>query len=177
MIRKHALLSSLALTLGFVACSKAEEPAAAPAPAKAEAAAESAPQVEPVFAAYERARAQLADDQADVAAVAGELEKAARDAAAGAPAKAKPHLEALAGAAKQLGTTSGGDIEAIRLAYGDVSKHLVALVAAYPALGEKRHVFECPMAKGYQKWVQVEEEMANPYMGKAMLACGMKSKW
>jgi hypothetical protein len=33
------------------------------------------------------------------------------------------------------------------------------------------------MAEGYQKWVQVSSEMANPYMGKKMLKCGSEATW
>jgi hypothetical protein len=32
------------------------------------------------------------------------------------------------------------------------------------------------MARGYQKWVQTGDDMANPYMGKRMLKCGGKVK-
>jgi threonine/homoserine/homoserine lactone efflux protein len=34
------------------------------------------------------------------------------------------------------------------------------------------HVFECPMAKGYKRWVQPTDELENPYMGQEMLTCG-----
>jgi hypothetical protein len=33
------------------------------------------------------------------------------------------------------------------------------------------------MAKGYRKWVQADQQLANPYMGKEMLVCGGESKW
>jgi membrane fusion protein, copper/silver efflux system len=71
----------------------------------------------------------------------------------------------------------GGDIEAQRLTYGELSKPLVALTAHVPALREGRHVFVCPMAKGYQKWLQAEPSLRNPYFGARMLTCGEESDW
>lgn len=68
-------------------------------------------------------------------------------------------------------------IDALRLAYGELSKPLVALASAVPALREGRHVFECPMAKGYQKWLQAEPSLRNPYFGAKMLTCGEESVW
>ncbi len=70
-----------------------------------------------------------------------------------------------------------GDIEAIRLTYGELSKSLVALVSASAPLREGRFVFECPMARGYQKWIQKEPSLRNPYFGAAMLTCGDESRW
>jgi len=70
-----------------------------------------------------------------------------------------------------------GDIEAIRLTHGELSKSLVALVSASAPLREGRFVFECPMAKGYQKWIQREPSLRNPYFGAAMLTCGDESRW
>ena len=36
------------------------------------------------------------------------------------------------------------------------------------------HVFYCPMAK--KDWVQQTTKVANPYMGKDMLTCGVEKK-
>lgn len=68
-------------------------------------------------------------------------------------------------------------IEAMRLTYGDLSKPLVAIASAVPALRDGRHVFMCPMAKGYQKWLQAEPSLRNPYFGAKMLTCGEESTW
>ena len=38
-------------------------------------------------------------------------------------------------------------------------------------------MFACPMVQIYQKWVQREEKMATPYMGKKMLECGSANEW
>ncbi len=64
------------------------------------------------------------------------------------------------------------DLVKARAAFGELSRAVVAVVAADPSLQPGRFLFQCPMAKGYQRWVQLEEKMANPYMGKRMLECG-----
>jgi hypothetical protein len=89
---------------------------------------------------------------------------------------AKHHLEALAAAAEAL-PQAGEELGAVRQKFANVSQHLVGVIAAEPSLAEGRYVFECPMVEGYQKWVQAKNEIANPYMGSAMLDCGMVSKW
>jgi Cu(I)/Ag(I) efflux system membrane fusion protein len=88
----------------------------------------------------------------------------------------KKPLEDLAGRAAKL-KTELGDIGQARSAFGDLSRAFVQLLAAAPPLRQGRHIFECPMAEGYQKWVQVSSEMANPYMGKKMLKCGSEATW
>lgn len=129
-----------------------------------------------VLATYERARALLAGDQTSgLAEAAGELERAATAAAAAASPEAAAHHTALASAAKDLGTAA--DLDAARLAFGEVSRHVVALLVADKTLAEGKHIFECPMAKGYQKWVQPTAKLENPYMGQRMLSCGSASTW
>ena len=117
-----------------------------------------------VLAAYEKVRVQLAAD-----AGAG---LAARELAAQAKAAGLADLAASAGTLAQTAT-----MDEARTAFATVSQHVVALIATNPDLARGRHVFECPMVKGYNKWVQVSQDMANPYMGKAMLACGGASTW
>ena len=117
-----------------------------------------------VLAAYEKVRFQLADD-----AGAG---LAARELAAQAKTAGLAELAASADTLAQAPS-----LDQARDAFGAVSKQVVALIATNPDLARGRHVFECPMVKGYNKWVQVSDDMANPYMGKAMLACGGESTW
>ena len=69
------------------------------------------------------------------------------------------------------------DPAALRLYFGAVSKAVVTLLVNTPNLQKGRHIFYCPMAKGYTKWVQNNTEIENPYMGQKMLKCGGKSKW
>jgi Cu(I)/Ag(I) efflux system membrane fusion protein len=129
-----------------------------------------------VLARYEALRAALADDKG--AAIAAELPAlrtavaalAADKAAAGA-ADLQKGLDGLAAAT----TTKDGaavDLKAARVAFGELSRGVVAAIAADPALQAGRFLFECPMAAGYQRWVQNSATMANPYMGKRMLECG-----
>lgn len=54
---------------------------------------------------------------------------------------------------------------------------MVALAAEDPSLTEGRRVFSCPMAEGYQQWVQTSGKPENPYMGQQMLACGGAGSW
>ena len=119
-----------------------------------------------VLAAYERARMLLADDQmTGLADAARAIEKSATSAS----------FPAVASAAAKLATTT--EIEAAREQFGEVSRALVAVIANDKTLAKGQHIFECPMVKGYKKWVQPSDEMANPYMGKKMLACGGESSW
>lgn len=82
----------------------------------------------------------------------------------------------LAGAAKDL--ADARNVVDARKAFGDVSKAMVALVEA----NEKRkkgkvelptlHLFECPMASPYGRWLQDASAISNPYMGSRMPRCG-----
>lgn len=114
-------------------------------------------------------------------------EKLAADDLAGAQAQAKLVAEAAtkaaadAGAAKQglldiathaRATAAATEIGAARLAFGDLSRDTVALMVGNPSLRAGRFLFLCPMATGYQKWVQTTQSLTNPYWGKRMLTCG-----
>jgi hypothetical protein len=115
---------------------------------------------------YEVLRAALAADKLDQApALAVKL---------AASAKAAKQKQ-IAGAASSIKAGQSGDD--LRRAFGEISKSLVALLVAHPNLAAKRHIFECSMAQGYQKWVQTRAELENPYMGGRMLRCGSASKW
>lgn len=119
-----------------------------------------------MLAAYERARALLADDQMKgLPEVAREIERTATAA----------KFSGIATSAAKLASTN--DIEAARASFGDVSRELVTVLASDKDLAKGQYVFECPMVKGYRKWVQPNQDMANPYMGKKMLACGGESDW
>lgn len=155
--------------------------APAPKPADTEPAAAKTAEQEPAEAAlaeYETVRAALAED--DIAAAvnaAPKLQEKAASAAGVAKDERRPHFEALAKAAEELATSAPDDAAAARNAFGEASRAVVALLAEAPELREGRHVFECPMAKGFKKWVQSDEQLANPYMGQKMLTCGGGSEW
>jgi Cu(I)/Ag(I) efflux system membrane fusion protein len=82
--------------------------------------------------------------------------------------------EGIAAAAK---LAAAQDIQVARQAFGDTSNSLVRLTGADTALSEGRHLFRCPMAEGYQHWIQTSKERKNPYMGQNMLACGSNVEW
>ena len=112
--------------------------------------------------AYEAVRVKLANDQLPGDS-ADQLARRATEAGA---------TEVYAAAAK---LQSIQEIEAARKQFGEVSRELVERWKKAPP-PDTLHVYECPMAQGYGKWLQKEEQMANPYMGQRMLECGSKSE-
>lgn len=184
--------TAVVLAVLTAACNKSDDTAEAPAQAKTEAepaaATEPAATTEPaqpaaapaegevvaaVLGPYETIREALVADQgAPVAAAAGKLAGAARAAEGAAADELDPHLAELATKADELAKVAADDLAAMRLAFGEVSRAMVALVEAAPEQAESVHVFECPMASGYKRWVQGDGELANPYMGQSMPACG-----
>jgi len=128
-----------------------------------------------VLARYEALRAVLADDKgAAIAAELPALRTAVTAIAADKAAGAADLQKGLDGLAAATATKDGAavDLKAARVAFGELSRGLVAAIAADPALQAGRFLFECPMAAGYQRWVQTNATMANPYMGRRMLECG-----
>jgi hypothetical protein len=155
-------------------------PASAPTPAAARDthAASVRESVGIALAEYESIRAALAKDSvAGIAASAQKVADAATKAGQHAEAKQRPHLEGVATAAKALEEKAKGDIAEVRKQFGQLSQHLVGLISADPSLGKGLHVFECPMAEGYKKWIQPSAKIENPYMGKKMPQCGSESQW
>jgi membrane fusion protein, copper/silver efflux system len=148
------------------------------APAAAEAGLSTA-QVERMQAAlseYEALRAALAADRlADVGALSAKVQSSATAANADVPASVGTRLTQMATAAGSL--KAGGSPDEQRRVFGELSRAVVALIAENPKLGVGRKVFMCPMAQGYQKWVQTGEQVENPYMGAKMLRCGSASDW
>ncbi len=120
--------------------------------------------VSDVLSAYERIRALLAFDKIDgLAPAARRLAGAAR----------KAHLTEIAKAALPLEKAT--DLGAARKAFGKLSRPVVALVQADPALKKRLHVFECPMVTaGENQWVQPTATIENPYMGQRMPTCGTR---
>jgi hypothetical protein len=129
-----------------------------------------------VLSAYELLRAQLAADAvAEVPGLAERLERAATSMAKSGPAALQPQAVALAASSRLLRQTK--ELPKLREAFGEVSRQLVSILVIEPSLRRGRHVFECPMAQGYKKWIQTSTKLSNPYMGKAMLECGAESSW
>lgn len=171
------------LVLVLVGCSKSSStqsttPITDPVPMReGTAAPATAPELTALLDAYEDVRAALAADDATALAPASmQLEAHAGTAVAKGTPATSPHLAQIQTHAKHLAGTAQ-DLEAARTAFGEVSRHVVALLVADKALAEGKHVFECPMVEGYRKWVQPTDRLENPYMGKRMLVCGGASRW
>ena len=62
------------------------------------------------------------------------------------------------------------NLKAARDAFAELSQTAEKMVQGQPGY----HVFYCPMAK--KDWVQQSTTVANPYMGKDMLTCGVEKK-
>lgn len=172
---------SVALAVG-AAC--AEKPAAeaskggAKVPTGPAYPAEAKAPVDEMLAAYEEARVLFVEDKpAGIDVAAKKMAEAAKKGLASAPEAAKVHLTGIAEAATALEASMKEGIEPSRKVYGDVSRHVVGLLVAFPSLIQGWHVFECPMSPGYEKWVQPNPAIANPYMGQRMLRCGGPSEW
>lgn len=172
--RRTQLVACVALTLALVSCSK---PATTEG-TRVELTPEARSSIDRTLAAYEDIRSKLASDQ--IAAVSGDaqrLEQAAADASKNAPPSLRPTLESLSAAAASLQRASQDDPDAVRSAFGEVSRAAIALVGADSTLSAGRHVYECSMAEGYAKWIQATDKVSNPYMGSRMLECGAKVAW
>ncbi len=130
-----------------------------------------------VYAAYEQVRALLAKDKTDgIAPRAHRIDAAlvaAGSAVEGAPDDVKHAIDDGAAAAKRLGAAT--DVAAARHEFSELSRVLVALAGSDARLLEGEHVFLCPMAPGYQKWLQPSATLDNPYMGTKMPTCGNPS--
>ncbi len=138
--------------------------------------AEARAEVVRALAAYETMRASLVADTADVSAAATQIAQAAEAASASAP-NLRAHLTGMATEARELAAAPASDIARVRREFGDVSRHVVALLGAEPSLAEGKHVFECPMAEDYGQWVQNDADIQNPYMGSRMPACGAETSF
>lgn len=171
--RPAVLLACAAIAVAsiFIGCSKSREAVPKPSTLPAETSA----RIDEAVAAYDVVRGALAEDRGDVKTSATELADAARLASASAPATVRRPLEELSSAAQRLAGLESADLSEARKAFGDVSQALIAVLSAEPSLQQGRHVYECPMAKGYKKWVQVSEGVSNPYMGTDMLQCGTEA--
>jgi hypothetical protein len=125
-----------------------------------------------VLDAYEAVRARLAKDEEPEAGDYEELASAARRTMPDHEGEARANLSELAMAAEAAAAEAGNGLPAARLRFGKFSEPLIAFLSLQPDLAQGRFVFECPMAKGYPKWVQGSDTVSNPYMGLKMASCG-----
>jgi Cu(I)/Ag(I) efflux system membrane fusion protein len=171
----RVLLIAVAFSAAVLGCSKESKSGAGDDTVSSQAAGPAT--VDTTLAEYEKIRALLADDQtAGVKDAAKRLATAADGAGAAASAAEKAPLAAISRTAGAL-VSKPDDIAALRAGFGELSKEIVGLLARSPALQKGRFVFRCPMAPGYQKWIQTTSERKNPYMGKEMLQCGTDTEW
>jgi Cu(I)/Ag(I) efflux system membrane fusion protein len=148
-----------------------EEPASSANPS-----AEVSSRIETALGDYEALRAALAGDRLnEVEAIATRLENSTREAKGGVPASVASRLKEMGTAVTRL--KAGGSADDQRRTFGDLSQAVVSLLSEHSALARGRYVFQCPMAQGYQKWVQTSDKLENPYMGARMLRCGSKASW
>ncbi len=120
-----------------------------------------------LIADYVAIRAALASDSLEGVKAHAEVLTVAKD-------------KSISGAAGDL--ASAKSIAAARRSFGEVSRALIEQVESIEKKNRKKkkggialpplHLFECPMASPYGKWLQTEPDISNPYMGSRMPRCG-----
>lgn len=111
------------------------------------------------LAPYDQLRVRLAADDLDGAkAVAARL-----DGHIGGLVDLSPETRKIAAA---------GDLDAARAGFGELSHGVIRLLEDNPLLQTGFWLFRCPDAPGYQRWIQADGKLTNPYWGKKMLTCG-----
>ncbi len=179
---RTAILSSLVLGMGLLACDGGGDDKAAAKPKVEAVTGKTATKKggfdqltfkccdDPALATLGKTFADLgtalaADDleRSKVAAGAFAAASTAGTAAAGAPGPAI----AAAGAAG----ASAADLDGIRAAYLDASAPMLKMAKAHKGGDVTLAVAYCPMKPG--RWLQRSEPLANPYYGAEMLTCGV----
>lgn len=128
-----------------------------------------------VLTRYESLHLALAGDElGKVSAEAGQLEALASDLAK----KRTSHAEELKAVSRTAGDLAKSkDLQTARTSFGALSEAVVGWLSRDDESREGRFLFACPMVRGYQKWVQTDKKIRNPYMGLSMPSCGMAAKW
>lgn len=122
--------------------------------------------------AYAAVRKALAAD--DLAAARAAAPAAAEKMAALAALAGDKGDELRAGAAAAGKVGKSSEIAMARMAFGEWSRTLIAAVAADKGIAAGVVCYQCTMTKTYQKWLQLGDEMGNPYWGAEMLKCGKR---
>ncbi len=142
--------------------------------------AETVDELKSALGAYEQIRLLLAADTMDgLGAHADHLAASLRAAREYGPATltaiSQQLQEATVAADKLRDVTS---IEEARTHFGELSAHLIAVVAPHEQLRSGWFLFSCPMVEGpNNRWLQPSDRLENPYMGEAMLTCGNDESW
>lgn len=146
---------------------------AAPEPGAAELQSEG---LKGVLRGYESVRKALSEDRlADAVKRSAVLAVVAKGVKVAGPGG--DSLPKLAQAATALSGMTGRKPDEVRKAFGEVSSAAIELLSQRPELQEGVHMFECPMAQGYKRWIQPSSQIENPYMGQQMLECGSERKF
>lgn len=131
--------------------------------------AEERAQAEQVFTAADAVREALAADELHQAHAAAEPLRQALSAFP--PSELQTARDGLTA----LGAAT--DLDGARDAYSDIALGLVRLASRDARLQERWQLYRCPMTDHHGQWVQPPGAMANPYMGTAMLQCGVEEDW
>jgi hypothetical protein len=171
----------LCLAFFLIGCGGEEPPSTArearPAEPEAPAPAPVSTLPSDVIGPYEEIHAALVAGRLEpVWQAAGTLDAAARRETENAPPDLAPHWLALAEAAARLREAPRDDASEARRGFGELSRHIVALVHANEDFGRGLSVYSCPSALGYPKWAQ-RGEMASPYAEQGSEPCGAPSDW
>lgn len=134
--------------------------------------------LEDFWSAYLELRAALAGD--DAAGLAKRFEAVgeraeALKAAALLPAVGKqPYLDSLDAITRLAALPKDADLRAARSQFGELSHGIIEWSKAAPAVAtDELFVASCPMwTDSPGRWIQASEQIENPFMGQAMLACG-----
>ncbi|HYU14419.1 MAG TPA: efflux RND transporter periplasmic adaptor subunit, partial [Candidatus Acidoferrum sp.] len=135
--------------------------------------------VQNAFAAYEEVRALLAHDRLEgltsPARIAAAQLAAAASALGGDASEVSDCLKQGAAAAEKLAAATS--LDEARKQFGELGRLLIAVGGSDARLQTGWHVFQCPMAKGFNRWFQRSPVLENPYMGQAMSTCGSEVGW
>ena len=129
---------------------------------------------------YDDVRQLLAQDSTDgLGLVAQELAQSLASARSALASGSVPGigslLEESQRAAASLAKTT--NLDTARAAFGELSRSLIAVAASDTRLIEGWQAFSCPMTSTFPKWMQVGDELQNPYMGQSMPGCGEEADW
>lgn len=179
IINKASLFAAATLALLALACSGPADQSSSqePTPGSRTSAGDFSEAIASVFRSYESVRANLASDEAPQRSQYDGLAGAARRAAQEQTGEDQQALIGLSEAAEAASASPAPDLVEARRQFGEISATLISFLSDNPSLARGRFVFECPMTKGYSKWVQDAETASNPYMGTEMASCGAASDW
>lgn len=146
----------------------------------AELSAETRDELRAALGAYEQVRLLLSADTIEgLPDHASDLAASLRAARERGPAPGDPlskQLDDATAAAEALGQSP--TIDQARTTFGELSAHLIAVVATSSELRSGWYLFSCPMVPdGRNLWLQPSSELDNPFMGQSMATCGSSERW